>query len=53
MDVVVGQRASRSKVLTLDDVKGYAKLMGDYNPLHFDASFVARTKFKQLVVQGG
>ena len=53
MDLVVGQRASRSRVLTLDDVKACAELTGDYNPLHFDESFVARTKFKQLVVQGG
>ena len=53
MDLVVGQRASRSKVLTLADVKTFAELTGDYNPLHFDESFVARTKFKQPVVQGG
>ena len=53
MDLVVGQRASRNKELTLDDVKTFAELTGDYNPLHFDESFVARTKFKQLVVQGG
>lgn len=53
MDLVVGQRASRSKVLTLDDVKAFAELTGDYNPLHFDESFVAKTKFKHPVVQGG
>ena len=53
MDLVVGQRASRSKELTLDDVKAFAELTGDYNPLHFDKSFVAKTKFKQPVVQGG
>jgi acyl dehydratase len=28
-------------------------LTGDYNPLHFDESFAAKTKFKKLVVQGG
>jgi len=28
-------------------------LSGDYNPLHFDETFAAKTKFKKLVVQGG
>ena len=31
----------------------YAKITGDYNPLHFDEKFAARTKFGRLVVQGG
>jgi acyl dehydratase len=39
--------------LTEAHVKTYAELTGDYNPLHFDEAFVANTKFKQLVVQGG
>ena len=30
-----------------------AEISGDYNPLHFDAAFAARTKFGRLVVQGG
>ena len=28
-------------------------MTGDYNPLHFDESFTAKTKFKRLVIQGG
>jgi acyl dehydratase len=31
----------------------FAEMTGDYNPLHFDEAFVAKTKFKKLVVQGG
>ena len=53
MKVAVGQRASRSLRLTPDHVKTFAQLTGDYNPLHFDPEFVARTKFGKLVVQGG
>jgi acyl dehydratase len=51
--IVVGQKASRSLTLTVDHVKTFAALSGDYNPLHFDAAFAAQTKFKKLVVQGG
>jgi len=53
MKLSVGQKATRSITLTTDHVKTFAALSGDYNPLHFDESFVAKTKFKRLVVQGG
>ena len=53
MKPAVGQRASRSLTLTAEHVAAYAQLTGDYNPLHFDAAFAARTKFQRLVVQGG
>ena len=53
MTLAVGQTARRSLTLTPDHVATFARLTGDYNPLHFDASFAARTKFGKLVVQGG
>ena len=53
MNVTVGQRAQRSLSLTAAHVKTFAELTGDYNPLHFDEAFAARTKFGRLVVQGG
>ena len=49
----VGQKASRSLTLTAEYVKAYAEITGDYNPLHFDETFTAKTKFKNLTVQGG
>ncbi len=53
MTLAVGQTARRSLTLTPDHVAAFAKLTGDYNPLHFDAGFAAKTKFGKLVVQGG
>lgn len=53
MRLSVGQKATRSITLTADHVKKFAELSGDYNPLHFDESFVSKTKFRRLVVQGG
>jgi acyl dehydratase len=49
----VGQRAQRTKTVTAKDVELYAEITGDRNPLHFDASFAGRTRFKRLVAQGG
>ena len=46
----VDQKTTRSNTLTNGDVKSYAEMTGDYNPLHFDAGFAAKTRFKELVV---
>ena len=48
-----GQKATRSLTLTTDHVRTFARLTGDYNPLHFDEDFAAGTPFGRLVVQGG
>ena len=53
MTPTIGQTASRTLTLTKQHVETFAALTGDYNPLHFDADFVSRTKFGKLVVQGG
>jgi acyl dehydratase len=53
MELKVGQKATRSNTMTQDNVKTYAEITGDYNPLHFDEGFAAETRFKELVVQGG
>lgn len=53
MQLTVGQKATRTKTVTMDDVKVFADLTGDFNPLHFDESFAAKTRFKRLIVQGG
>lgn len=49
----VGEKAQRSLTLTQEHVETFAKLTGDYNPLHFDADFARQTRFGGLVVQGG
>ena len=51
--MTVGQKARRTLTLTAEHVAAYARLTGDYNPLHFDEAFTSRTRFKTLVVQGG
>jgi acyl dehydratase len=51
--LAVGQTASRSLTLTADHVRKYSEISGDYNPLHYDEAFAAKTRFGRLVVQGG
>ena len=51
--VRVGQTATRSKRVTDDDLRKYAEITGDYNPLHFDDAFAGATRFGRRVAQGG
>jgi acyl dehydratase len=49
----VGQQASRETTVTAADVRTYANLTGDRNPLHFDEDFVEGTRFERLMGHGG
>jgi acyl dehydratase len=51
--IQVGQKAQRQLTFTRAEVDAYAQITGDWNPLHFDESFAAATKFGRLVVHGG
>lgn len=52
-NITVGQQASRVMTITEDMVKKYAEITCDFNPLHFDEEFVAKTKYGKLIAQGG
>jgi acyl dehydratase len=48
----VGDSASIEKIFTKEDVKKYAELTGDFNPVHFDEEYTKTTIFKKPIVQG-
>jgi len=43
---------SGGRTVTEADVVGFAGLSGDYNPLHVDAVFAAKTPFKRRIAHG-
>lgn len=47
-----GQSASVDRTVTSDDVAAFAQLSGDYNALHIDQEFAARTEFSRPVAHG-
>jgi acyl dehydratase len=53
MNIHVGQRATRARTVTAEHVRLYTEITGDRNPLHYDDTFAAQTKFGRCVVQGG
>ena len=52
MKFAIGDSAEMSKVFTYDDVKNFAELSGDVNPVHLDQTFASSTIFKKPIVHG-
>jgi 3-hydroxybutyryl-CoA dehydratase len=52
MKLEVGAKASRTKTFTDEDVRSFAQVSGDDNPLHLDADYAATTRFGQRIVHG-
>lgn len=48
----VGDKVSAQRKFTVEDVKAYATLTGDFNPVHFDEVYAAQTMFKRPIVHG-
>lgn len=51
-DINIGLRKEFSLTLTEELVKDFARISGDYNPLHMDAAYAKTTKFKKKIVPG-
>ena len=49
----VGQVAERSRKVHSSDIERFTDISGDRNPLHYDEAVARRTRFGEIVVQGG
>ena len=50
--VKIGDSASLTKRFTDEDVRKFAAISGDKNPVHLDEEYAARTQFKKRIVHG-
>jgi acyl dehydratase len=48
-----GQRAERSRRVSVRDIELFTEITGDRNPLHYDAEAAAASPFGEVIVQGG
>lgn len=51
-DFKIGHTASVTKTILNEDILAYAKLSGDYNPLHMDEEYARRSQFKSRIAHG-
>ena len=48
----VGDAATRSKTITDEDIRAFAELSGDRNPVHLDDEYAAGTRFGRRIAHG-
>lgn len=51
-DLSLGQSAEASRTVTEADILAFAAASGDMNPVHFDESFAATTRFETRIAHG-
>jgi 3-hydroxybutyryl-CoA dehydratase len=52
MDIKVGDKFSRSRLITDELVRAFAEVSGDYNPIHLDEEFAKTTRFGKRIAHG-
>lgn len=48
----IGDEASITKKITEEDIKSFADISGDVNPLHLDQEFAEKTQFGSKIAHG-
>lgn len=51
-EIVIGKIYEFNRTISRDDILAFAKLTGDFNPLHVDEYFGKNSNFKQNIVHG-
>ena len=52
MNLKVGDAAEIRKTIADEDVRAFAELTGDRNPVHLDEEYAARTRFGRRIAHG-
>ena len=52
MDLQIGDKFSTTKKITDAVVRAFAELSGDFNPIHLDEEFAAKTQFGKRIAHG-
>jgi len=52
MDLQIGEKFSTTKQITDAVVRAFAELSGDFNPIHLDEEFAAKTQFGRRIAHG-
>jgi acyl dehydratase len=51
-DIKIGKRFGFERLISREDVAEFAKLTGDYSPLHTQEKYAGKTEFGGIIVHG-
>ena len=48
----VGMEATSKRIITETDINDFAKISGDFNPIHIDSEYAKKTRYKKKIAHG-
>lgn len=51
-EIFIGMSASYSQTITDNDIQSFAKVSGDYNPIHVDELYAKESRYKKKIAHG-
>lgn len=51
-EIIIGMSASYSQTITDADIKSFAGISGDHNPVHVNEEYAANSRFKKRIAHG-
>lgn len=51
-EIQIGMEASSSHVVTDEDIRAFAAVSGDCNPIHLDENYASKTRFQKRIAHG-
>ena len=52
MEIKIGDKFSKERKVTDELIRAFAEVSGDYNPIHLDEEFAAKTRFGRRIAHG-
>jgi 3-hydroxybutyryl-CoA dehydratase len=52
MELKIGDKFSKSRLITDELIRAFAEVSGDYNPIHLDEAFAKNTRFGKRIAHG-
>ena len=51
-EIKVGSSAEITKIMSLEMVKSFAGISEDFNPVHLDADYASKSRYKSQIIHG-
>jgi len=51
-DMYVGMEVTSKRIITESNVNDFAKISGDFNPIHIDSEYAKKTRYKKKIAHG-
>ena len=51
-EISIGMSTSHTQIITESDTQQFARISGDYNPVHLDEEYASKSRFKKRIAHG-